>query len=292
MSGEATETPESSPALREAATVMVVRDTQPAGGMEVLMLRRKLSSVFVGGAYVFPGGGVDPGDRDPDVAARCTGRDDAQASELLELGSGGLGYFVAVVRECFEEAGILLAEAGGGPLSFADPDVAERFEDHRRRLNAGEVRFAEILAAEQLTLPVDRLCYFSHWITPLGAPRRYDTRFFVAIVPDGQVALHDDDEVIASTWVRPAEALRRHGEGELDLMFPTIKHLEAIGRFEASEDLWAAASAAEVPAIQPRLTVEGPGVRILLPGDRGFEEATGPPEGVEFPDRPVGAGGA
>ncbi len=273
---------------------MVVRDARPATGaeeraMEVLMLRRKLSSVFVGGAYVFPGGGVDAGDRDPAVVARCTGRSDVQASELLELGAGALGYFVAAIRECFEEAGIMLAEAPSGPVSFADPATGARFEEHRRRLNAGEAAFAAILEAERLTLPLDRLCYFSHWITPEGAPRRYDTRFFVATLPEGQTALHDDDEVIASTWVRPADALARHRAGELDLMFPTVRHLEAIGRFATSAELWDAASAAEVPTIQPRITVEGPGVRILLPGDPGFETATGLPSGMAFPDRPTGA---
>jgi 8-oxo-dGTP pyrophosphatase MutT (NUDIX family) len=260
--------------------------------MEVLMLRRQLSSVFVGGAYVFPGGGVDPEDRGPEAAARCRGRDDAEASRLLEIDSGALGYFVATVRECFEEAGLLLAEGADGAVSFADPVTDSRFTEHRRRLNAGEITFAAILQEEDLFLPLDRLCYFSHWITPVGAPRRYDTRFFVAIVPEGQVALHDDAEVIASEWVRPADALARHHAGELDLMFPTIRHLEAIGRFSSSLELWSAAAAAEVPTIQPRITVEGPGVRILLPGDPGFDEATGLPEGIPFPDRPIGVEGA
>jgi hypothetical protein len=163
--------------------------------------------------------------------------------------------------------------------------VERRFVEHRRRLNAGETRLTDICTAENLQLDLDRVAYFSHWITPEGAPRRYDTRFFVGVMPEGQEALHDDSEVVASTWIEPAAALRRHLAGELDLMFPTVKNLEAIGRFDSAADLMAAAAAAEVPAILPRITVEGEGVRIVLPGDPGYEDATGLPPGVPFPDR-------
>lgn len=263
---------------------MVVRDHAGGGDLEVLMVRRQLSSVFVGGAYVFPGGGVEPDDRGPEIAARCTGRDDAEASALLGIDSGGLGYFVAAIRECFEESGVLLADGPG----MASPGVEQRRIRHRAELNAGRITLAEICVEEGLHLPLDRLCYFSHWITPEGAPRRYDTRFFVAVVPDGQVAVHDDAETVASEWVVPDEALARHRVGELDLMFPTIKHLETIGRFDGAAALLKAALATEIPTVQPRISVEGPGVRILLPGDPGFETATGLPDGVPFPDRPVG----
>jgi hypothetical protein len=105
-------------------------------------------------------------------------------------------------------------------------------------------------------------------------------------VPEGQEALHDDSEVVASTWIEPAAALARHRAGELDLMFPTMKNLEAIGRFQRTADLMTAAAAAAVRAILPRITVEGEGVRIVLPGDDGYEDATGLPPGVPFPDRP------
>jgi 8-oxo-dGTP pyrophosphatase MutT (NUDIX family) len=275
---------------RDAATIMIVRDL--AGGMQVLMLRRNSQSVWVGGAYLFPGGGVDPLDRGEEIAPYCRGRDDSDASRLLGIESGGRGFFVAAVRECFEEAGILLATAGDAPLSFGDQPTADRFTEHRRRLNAGETTLAEICAAENLVLDLDRVGYFSHWITPEGAPRRYDTRFFVAVVPESQEALHDDSEVVASVWLEPADALARHKAGELDIMFPTMKNLEAIGRFRTAGELTAAAAAAEVPAILPRITVEGEGVRIVLPGDPGYDDATGLPPGVEFPDRPRQAGKA
>jgi glyoxylase-like metal-dependent hydrolase (beta-lactamase superfamily II)/8-oxo-dGTP pyrophosphatase MutT (NUDIX family) len=273
---------------RDAATIMLVRDVLKGGEvtMQVLMLRRNSQSAWVGGAHLFPGGAVDPEDSSEAIAEVCAGRDDAEASRILGIESGGRSFFVAAVRECFEEAGILLALTGAEPLSFADPEIEQRFVEHRRRLNADEASLASICDLESLELDLDRVCYFSHWITPEGAPRRYDTRFFVGIVPDAQEALHDDSEVVASTWIEPADALARHRAGELDLMFPTVKNLEAISRFGTAGELMTAAAAAEVPAILPRLTVEGEGVRIVLPGDDGYEDATGLPPGVPFPDRP------
>jgi 8-oxo-dGTP pyrophosphatase MutT (NUDIX family) len=276
---------------RDAATVMLVRDGDD--GMEVFMLRRNLNSDFVGGAYVFPGGAVDEADRHADLEAVTKGRSDDQASNMLGVDSGGLAYWVAAIRECFEEAGVLLAVDGDGKVvSFADAEVAERFNLHRQEVNDGRRQLVEVCDLEGLTLAVDQIHYFSHWITPIGPPRRYDTRFFVAAAPPEQVPLHDDRETIANLWVGPNEALAMHKRGELDLILPTIKNLEAIGRFERSADLLAAAAAiGEVPTILPRITNDGDGVRILLPGDPGFEAAVenvALPGGIPMPGREGG----
>jgi 8-oxo-dGTP pyrophosphatase MutT (NUDIX family) len=277
--------------LRDAATVMLVRDGDD--GLEVFMLRRNLNSDFVGGAYVFPGGAVDDADRHADLERVCRGRSDDQASSLLGVDSGGLAYWVAAIRESFEEAGVLLAtDAAGNVVSLADPDVAERFALHRKAVDTGERRLIEVCEAENLVLHVDQMHYFSHWITPEGAPRRYDTRFFVCAAPPEQTPLHDDGETIANVWIRPADALERHRAGDFDLIFPTIKSLETIGRFECSDDLLVAAAAiGEVPTILPRISQTGHGVRILLPGDDGYEEAVGGggwPAGLPMPGRPGG----
>lgn len=300
------------PAVRDAATVMLVRDesvaTAPAGraglgdpslpgdalgGMEVFMLRRNLNSVFVGGAYVFPGGAVDPADRRANLEPYCTGRTDAEASELLGLPSGGLAYWVAAVRECFEEAGVLLAyDRHGQVLSLADPAVEQRFTRHRQAVNAGKASLVEICEAERLVLAVDRIHYFSHWITPVGAPRRYDTRFFVAEAPPEQTPLEDRQEAVASLWVRPAAALERHKRGELDLILPTIRNLQGIGQFDASVRLLEAAAAIEsVPTILPRVVTDADGQRIVVPGDPFSEqlgEDDGHPEGTTVPSRREG----
>lgn len=258
------------------------------------MLRRNLNSDFVGGAYVFPGGAVDPADRETEaVEPLCSGRTDAEASELLTVPSGGLAYWVAAVRECFEEAGVLLAyDRDGSVLSLADPATASRFEEHRAGVYAGTTRLVDLCAAEGLTLAADRIHYFSHWITPVGPPRRYDTRFFVAQAPPEQVPLEDKRETIASLWVNPAEALARQERGELEMIFPTIRNLEAIARFNTTADLLAAAAAIEsVPAILPRVVADGQGVRIVLPGDPLYDqlgEDAGLPEGMPMPGQPGG----
>ncbi|HZU72077.1 MAG TPA: hypothetical protein VE990_04830 [Acidimicrobiales bacterium] len=281
----------SGPPVRDAATVMLVRDTDD--GMEVFMLRRNLNSDFVGGAYVFPGGAVDEADRHADLSAVCRGRTDAEASQVLGVDEGGLAYWVAAIRESFEEAGVLLAyDPAGEILSLADPEVEARYVEHRRRVDIGELRLVDLCRAEDLHLAVDRIHYFSHWITPEGPPRRYDTRFFVAAAPAEQEPLHDNREAIAKLWVRPHDALERHSRGELDMIFPTIRNLEAIGRFERSADLLAAAAAIEsVPTILPRVVSDGQGRRILLPGDPGYDDVGAQavlPAGSPMPGRPGG----
>jgi hypothetical protein len=133
--------------------------------------------------------------------------------------------------------------------------------------------------------------FWCHWISPVGPPRRYDTRFFIAAAPIGQSPLHDDRETIANEWIAPGVALERHRDGEFDMIFPTIKNLEALARFDtAAEALAAAAVIEKVPAILPRVVQDGDGMRILLPGDPGYDEASsgGIPEGTPMPGRPGG----
>ena len=250
---------------RDAATVMLVRDV--AEGMQVFMLRRNLSSAPWGGLYLFPGGAVDEADRHADLEAVCRGRSDAQASEILGVDSGGLAFWVAAVRECFEEAGVLLA------CDVSDRVVAHPLDEHRTAVDSGERRLIDVLREEGWSITADEIHYMSHWITPVGAPRRYDTRFFVAAAPPDQVPLHDDVEAIAHLWVTPEDALERQERGELEMLPPTVENLKAIGRFDRVEDLLrAAAASGEIPTIQPRLTSDNSltGVRILLPGDEGY----------------------
>ena len=277
-------------AIRPAATVMLVRDAPEPGReddrLEVLMVRRNLRSDFVGGAYVFPGGSVDQADGGTDAEAACAGRSDADASALLGLDAGGLAYWVAVLRETFEEAGLLLAERPGGPKLLAgDPDEEARFVTERAAVNAGTRRFLDLCRDEGLQLMVAGVHYFAHWITPRGAPRRFDTRFFVAAAPHGQRAAHDAGETIAETWVTPRQALAAHRAGEFEMIFPTIRNLQAISRFPTAGALLEAAALASgsVPTMEPRLVADGNGVRILLPGDDGYDESA-PVEANDVPE--------
>lgn len=249
---------------RPASTVMVIRDGEAS--LEVLMLRRSLESEFVRGAYVFPGGAVDSTDGDPEMLAYCTGRSDAQASAVLELDSGGLAYWVSAFRECFEEAGVLVATGpDGGALTFDDPAVEARFVGHRRALNAGERSLLEICRAEDLTLPADSVYYVGHWITPEGPPRRYDTRFFATLAPSGQTAVHDEVETIDHMWVTPHDALAQQEAGQIELLFPTIWNLRLLARYATPADLEASMSSfGAVPTIEPELVVDEQGRRQLI----------------------------
>ena len=259
--------------LREAATVMLLRDAP--GGLEVFMLRRTLNASFVGGAYVFPGGAVDEADRAEDVTTHCIGLTDAVASDLLGVERGGLAYWVAALRECFEEAGVLLARAhDGAAVSFADEAVAARFNDHRHAVHEGRLRLVELCGDEGLRLATDDVGYVSHWVTPVGEPRRFDTRFFVARAPRDQTPLHDDNETIDSLWVNPAQALERQRSGELFMIFPTIKNLESLVPFATcAQALAAAAAIGTPPRILPRIVARREGIAILMPGDDGYDDA-------------------
>jgi 8-oxo-dGTP pyrophosphatase MutT (NUDIX family) len=203
---------------------MLVRDG--VGGVEVFMIRRSLRLVFAGGAHVFPGGAVDDADREIS-------------------GEGVIAFKVAAVRECFEEAGFLLAaDASGELVALDDPATAARFAAHRRAVTDGERSLGDVCSAEGLRLAVDGMHYVSRWITPEGAPRRFDTRFFVCAAPDRQTPLHDATETIAHEWVAPGEMLRRHRGGEVDLMLPTQRSLEWLEREGTVASVLATAAAA------------------------------------------------
>ena len=260
--------------VRPAATVMLIRD-RSAGGIEVCMLRRNLQSDFVGGAYVFPGGGVDPVDGEPEVARLCTGRNDAEASNALGLPSNGLAFWVAAVRETLEEAGLMIAtHRDGSAIDFTDAAVVARFAEHRRAVDRRQRRLVEVCREEDLCLPLGDMHYVGHWVTPPGAPRRYDTRFFLAAAPAGQRPVHDDREVISAEWITPSNALDRHDEGEFPMLPPTVANLRML-REHASVDtaLTGAATLTEVPAMVPRVLADDDGIRIVMPGDPAYERA-------------------
>jgi glyoxylase-like metal-dependent hydrolase (beta-lactamase superfamily II)/8-oxo-dGTP pyrophosphatase MutT (NUDIX family) len=257
---------------RPAATLVLVRDAR--AGMEVFMIRRTQSAAFMGGAHVFPGGGVDASDASAELAAHCHGLDDAQASGLLGLEQGGLAYWAAAVRECFEEAGLLLAHDAKG--EYADLNHAERaqvFAQWRESVRTGRATLAELCREHELRLAAGRMAYYSHWITQPGRPRRYDTRFFVAEAPLSQTPSHDNREAVDHAWIQPAEALARHRRGEMHLVFPTIKTLESIAQFNTAAALMEyARSPRKMPVMAPRTASSRDGRKLLVPGDYAYAE--------------------
>ena len=200
---------------RPAATLVLLRE-----GMEVLMLQRTQNAAFLGGAYVFPGGSLDPQDADMHRVVSLT---EQQANERLQLDSGAIAYYVAAIRECFEEAGILLARDRNG-----DPVTAERAEQltHWRKKP-----FREMLEAEDLTIPAGELAYFGHWITAPGRSRRFNARFFLALAPLGQRGSNDANETVHDVWITPREALERGARGEIELVNATQTTLKDLSRF-------------------------------------------------------------
>lgn len=225
-------------AVREAATVMLVRD---APGLEVFMLRRNPESTFVPGAYVFPGGQVDPGDSAPTFLERTTGVGPSEADARLGV-PGAARFAIAAVRESFEEAGVLIARSrrDGAALGGAGADHESLAAD-RTRVLRGETDFAAVLDAHDVVVDLDDLVPFARWITPPGAPKRYDTWFFVAPAPEGHAYEHNDDEMVASEWVHPDDALARARAGEIELIYPTIRSLLVMRRFPSAAAFVAAA---------------------------------------------------
>lgn len=244
---------------RPAATVMLVRDGQ--GGVEVFMMERSAHGNF-GGLYVFPGGKVDPADAGAAAMALCQGPSRFEANRLLNLPAGGLAYWVAALRECFEEAGLLLAsQKHGGLLDLRDGDVRRRLRADRARLNDGEKgALEELCAREGLRLATDRLAYVAHWITPIGTASRFDTRFFVALAPAHQEAIHDGHEAVHSLWIRPEDALARQAAGELAMISPTIANLEGLTGYGSADALVRAKAGMaprDIPTLMPRRVRRG-----------------------------------
>lgn len=257
--------------VKPAATVLLVRDAD-AGGVEVFMLRRTFNAAFASGMFVFPGGKVDDVDGVDEIAELCDGLTDSHASALLGIASGGLAYWVACIRECFEEAGVLLArhETTGDVVRFDDEATAQRFEVERENIHDGSVALLDLCKREGLRLTTDDIHYVSHWITPMGEKRRFDTRFFIARAPQAQEPLHDDGETIESFWISPQEAIERAHEKDLMLMPPTKANIEFLLPFKTADEVLAAASQVGMPqTILPKLKIDADGrvVGIAMPGD-------------------------
>jgi len=238
-------------------------------GIEVLLSRRAERGDHNSGAWVFPGGIVERGDALAHAA--CDGLSDEDASRRLGLTKGGLDYWVAAIRECFEESGLLFARGDSDALVDLDGDDAARLSPWRLALHRCEKTITELCASERLRLAVDRLVYLSHWLTPLGRPKRFDTRFFIAAAPAAQTAAHDGTELVEQLWIAPQEALAR--SASLKLLTPTQKTLETIGRFANVAEAMAWASAPrDVALVMPRVGKGRDGMRPVMPDEPAWAE--------------------
>lgn len=265
---------------------MLVRDG--GEGLEVFMLQRTHGAAFARSQYVFPGGKVDEEDHGEVFEPICDGLDDPTASKQMGLDHGGLAWLVAAIRECFEEAGVLLARPGDGDdvIRFDDPEVEARFNEARHQVHDGSLSLADLCERESLTLMVDQMHLVDHWITPMGERRRFDTRFFVARAPSAQEPLHDDGETIASLWVRPVDALQMWQDGELQMFPPTVASLRFLAPHPTADEAMAAAAAVGVPRpILPKVRLDSDGkvIGISRPGEAGYDDVPDPEFVIGFP---------
>jgi 8-oxo-dGTP pyrophosphatase MutT (NUDIX family) len=256
---------------RDAATVVLLRDE--AEGFSVFMVRRHQKSGFMAGAYVFPGGTLDEADRDPRLLAKTSGRSAEEAARVLgeEDAQRALGLHVAALRETFEEAGVLLADALGG-IALAPL---------RERLHGGEA-FSTLLEELGVSLRADALTPWARWITPAVERRRYDARFFIARAPESQEAAHDRIEVTAGEWLTPAGALARWEAGEIQLPPPTLRTLEQLRAYDTIDAVLTEARARTPRVVMPVFRQMGDVWALILPGDPEHPESE---RAIEGPTR-------
>ncbi|MFO1325953.1 MAG: MBL fold metallo-hydrolase [Rubrivivax sp.] len=262
------ESPSPAARVRAAASLIVLRDSDQ--GPQVLLLRRaEKPGDQNSGAVVFPGGLLDDADRGH--YDRCDGLDDAAASARLGLPEHGLHYAVAAVRECFEEAGLLFAHDAAGAMVQLDGRDAAALAALRHALHAGELGMDAVCDRLGVRLAMGELAYHSHWITPLGMPKIFDTRFFVARAPQGQTARHDTTETVELLWLTPAQALdKARGFKLMNVTQRTLQQLAAFPTVQAALD--AARAQAQVPMIRPRIARGPQGRTVVNPGDWAYAE--------------------
>jgi len=231
--------------IRPASTVLTLRPSPE--GFEVLMVRRVRSAVFMGDAFVFPGGALEESDRAPLAAGAVRWGGDPEE----------LPWRAAALRELAEESGVFLTDPPGVRVAGTGAEL------YRALIEEGAV------------LDADCLAYFSNWVTPRGAPRRFDARFYAVVVPPGTPAGADRTEVTEACWVEPAEALRRAEAGTWQVEFPTRKHLEALAACDRPATVISRAPApGAMVRVEPRLAFSEDGsFRVILPGEIGYEEA-------------------
>lgn len=238
---------------RPAATIVLLRDA--AAGPEVLLLRRTRASGFVPGAFVFAGGRVDEADGDPRLLERVDG--------LGGRAEPDPAFWVAAVREAFEEAGVFLArDADGSPLPDAGRDA--RVAGWREALLTERASLYDVLHEEELRLDFGDVVYCAHWITPVVEPRRYDTRFFLARLPDGCDVCIDEREMTDAVWLTPTEALERFRAGRLPMVFPTVATVESLVPYATVAEALDAFRSRPVTPILPRLVRTPDGVTIVV----------------------------
>ena len=221
---------------RNAATVVLLRPGEN-GDFKILLTRRPPQMRFLGGYYVFPGGAVHRDDYSSKVLERCRGLSANDARRILGTDDDtnqALGHWVAVIRELFEEVGVLLClTESGDDLDLRDSGARDRIERKRQAIVKNELDFGSFLESENLLCDLSRAVYFDHWVTPEIYSMRFDTRFYIARLPSYQVPLDASEEVIDSLWLAPQDALSRINRHDFPILPPTTTVLAELGRISS-----------------------------------------------------------
>jgi 8-oxo-dGTP pyrophosphatase MutT (NUDIX family) len=225
---------------RNASTVVLLRPVDH-DDFEILLTRRLPQMKFLGGYYVFPGGAVHRDDYSSTVLDRCRGLSADDARRILgtdDNANQALGHWVAIVRELFEEVGVLLClTESGDEVDLRDPQAKDRLERKRQAIVKSELDFGSFLESEKLICDLSRAVYFDHWVTPEIYSMRFDTRFYIAKLPPNQSPLRCSEEVTDSLWVKPQDALSRINRDDLPLLPPTTTVLAELGRSGSWQEL-------------------------------------------------------
>ena len=256
---------------RASATVVLLRD-EPQKGLQVFLLRRHTASAVLGGVYVFPGGKLDEADCTPDLHRYLDASPQALHHTLGEPDlpvHTAVGLYVAAVREVLEECGVLYARVGTTVASAQDVHGATQRQQWQHALHGG-ASFANVLHSAGLCVDTQQLAPWSRWITPIQPSvtnKRFDTRFFMAVLPEGQYPIHDNVEAIDSVWHTPMDALLRYWAGEVPLAPPQIMTLVSLLPYAHTREVLAAAKAQTPPVVLPEAFDEDGLRNLCYPGD-------------------------
>lgn len=251
-----------------SSTILLLRDGKR--GIEVFMVKRHHQIDFASGALVFPGGKVDAHDRDQQLRNFADGADN--------LDDLHLSLTACAIREGFEESGILLARKSGRG-DYIDAARATSLSPWRPKLNASEVGLVEFLGKEDLRLACDSLLPFAHWVTPTFMPKRFDTYFYVAATPEGQLGRHDGSESVDSVWIDPIEAIE--DTKRWTVIFPTRMNLLKLAKDKTVADALARAKVEPVVTVEPKVVSRDGEQFLSIPEEAGYGKIEEPMKGFK-----------
>ncbi len=247
--------------IKPAATVLLLRDTEdtPENGPEVFMVVRHHQIDFASGALVFPGGKVDPGDYESELANYVPDSNDPM-----------LAFKIASIRESFEEANVFLAREKSNGKLVAGDHLQLLADKYRQDLLDDKIDILTVVKAENLELATDLLVHFAHWITPDHMPKQFDTHFYIARVPENQLAVHDGEESVDSVWIHPDAALEGNKDGTYTIVFPTRMNVEKLAKYRTVSEALEGCAANEVVTVKPWITKTDDGMYLNIPADAGY----------------------